>query len=263
MVFRSALFNILFYLSLVVLLIIAIPTFLLPRGGILWFAHLWARTSSILLHLIVGAKLELRGIENIPDGGFIVAGKHQSLWETFALFHAFKDPVFVFKRQLGYIPFFGWYMLKLGMIAIDRNRGKNALAQIAEAAGPMIAAGRQIMIFPEGTRKAVGAPPDYKYGVVHLYKNLNCPVVPVSHISGLYWPRRGFMRNRGTLVLEVLPPIMPGLTDTDFARQLKADIEDASNRLLVEAVERDNPPLSDLARARLASLKQPAEAPVS
>jgi len=260
MVIRSALFNILFYLSLILLLICAIPCFLLPRGAILWFARLWARISSALLRFVVGTRIEIRGGENIPEGGFIVAGKHQSLWETFALFLVFRDPVFVFKRQLGQIPFFGWYMLKLGMIAIDRKRGKSALNQISDAAGPLIAEGRQLMIFPEGTRKAVGAPPDYKYGVVHLYNKLDCPVVPVSHISGLYWPRRGFMRNPGTLVLQILPPIEPGLDPKVFAERLQTVIEDTSNALLVEAVARDHPPLTDLARARLDSLNGTASA---
>lgn len=162
----------------------------------------------------------------------MVAAKHQSAWETFALMTVLDDPVFILKRELTWIPFFGWLLIKARMISIDRKAGRGALVAMGERAAAEVARGRQLIIFPEGTRRSIGAPPDYKYGVSHLYRQLDVPCVPVALNAGLFWPRRSFMRRPGTIVVEFLEPIAAGRDQDEFLRELEVSIETASNRLL-------------------------------
>jgi 1-acyl-sn-glycerol-3-phosphate acyltransferase len=232
---RSILFNILFYLNLVVLLIAAIPTLLLPPRAIIEMAKLWGRTSLWLLRVICGTKVEFRGLERIPPGPLIVAAKHQSTWETFALLSLFKHPVFIIKRELTWIPLFGWFTLKGKMIAVDRGSGSQALSAMTVRARATIRSGRQLFIFPEGTRRAAGAEPRYKFGVAHLYDVIGVPCMPVALNSGLFWRRRSFLRLPGTIVVEFLEPIAPGLDKQAFFTRLQGEIEAATTRLVAEA----------------------------
>lgn len=232
-ILRSAVFNVLFYLNLFVHFIIAIPTLVLPRIAIIRLTQWWARTNNWLLR-IAGIKIEYRGLEKIPPGAVLVASKHQSIWETFALLPLFDDPAFILKRELQFIPFFGWYAWKAGMIPVDRGRGAKALAGMTERACAALLGGRQIVIFPEGTRRAPGAEPSYKFGSAHLYGETGVTCVPVALNSGLFWPRRSFRRYPGTIVAEILDPIPPGLSKTDFAARLQQDIEAATARLIAE-----------------------------
>ena len=163
------------------------------------------------MRVVCGIKVEYRGLEKIPPGALLVASKHQSLWETFALLPLFSDPAFILKRELQWIPFFGWYAWKAGMIPVDRGRRAQALADMTERARASSARGRQIVIFPEGTRRAPGAEPSYKFGIVHLYGETGIACLPIALNSGLFWPRRSFLRYPGTIVAEVLDPIAPGL----------------------------------------------------
>ncbi len=231
---RSILFNLLFYLNLAILLIAAIPTMVMPRGAILWVAKLWGRTSLWLLHAVCGIGVEWRGLEKIPHGGVLVAAKHQSMWETFALLTLFPDPTYVIKRELAWIPFFGWYTRRGGMIPVDRGAGKSALAGMMEPARAALAEGRQIIVFPEGTRRAAGAEPKYKFGIAHLYAEAGVPCVPIALNSGLFWPRRRFLRFPGTITVEVLDPIPPGLERSAFFTKLQEEIETATARLIAE-----------------------------
>ncbi|MGH6770024.1 MAG: lysophospholipid acyltransferase family protein [Xanthobacteraceae bacterium] len=233
-IFRSIVFNILFYLNLIVQLIGAIPTLVMPRVAILKVATFWGRTNLWLLRVVCGIKIECRGIEKIPHGPLLVASKHQSLWETFALLWAFSDPAYILKRELLWIPFFGWYAWKARMISVDRGKRSQALAAMTEHARVALAQGRQIVIFPEGTRRAPGAEPSYKFGIAHLYGETGASCLPVALNSGLFWPRRSFLRYPGTIVVEFLDPIAPGLDKVPFAARLQSDIEDATARLLAE-----------------------------
>ncbi len=233
-ILRSVLFNLLFYLNLLVLLTAAIPTLLLPRGGILWFVRVWARSNHWLLRNICGIRFELRGLEHIPAGPLLVASKHQSAWETFALFPLFADPAFILKRELMWVPLFGWFACKAQMIPVDRGARSQALAAIAARARIELAKHRQIVIFPEGTRRPPGAPPNYKYGIVHLYSETGVACLPVALNSGLFWPRRSIRRYPGTIVAEFLEPIAPGLDKKVFADQLQQAIEAATARLVAE-----------------------------
>jgi 1-acyl-sn-glycerol-3-phosphate acyltransferase len=190
LVFRSVLFNVLFYLNLLVQLVAALPTLVMPRWGILAVARFWARTNLWLLRVVCGIKVEFRGLAKIPPGPLLVAAKHQSLWETFALLLILPDPAYIMKRELMWIPFFGWYAWKAGMIPVDRSKGSQALADMNACARAELARNRQIIIFPEGTRRPPGAEPRYKYGVVHLYRETGVTCLPIALNSGLFWPRR-------------------------------------------------------------------------
>jgi len=231
---RSIIFNVLFYLNLIVQMLVAIPTLAMPRGAIVSVVKFWARSSVWLLRITCGIKTEFRGLDKIPPGALLVASKHQSLWETFALVPLFADPAFILKRELMWIPFFGWYSWKAGMIPVNRGKRSQALAELGVSARAELARSRQIVIFPEGTRRAPGAEPSYKYGVTHLYADTGAVCLPIALNSGLFWPRRSFRRYPGTIVVEVLDPIPPGLDKTDFAARLEQAIETATARLLAE-----------------------------
>jgi 1-acyl-sn-glycerol-3-phosphate acyltransferase len=232
---RSILFNILFFVNVAVRLIVALPTMVLPYPALHFFIRSWARSNLWLLRLVCGTKVEWRGIDKIPNGACIVACKHQSAWDTFALYAVFEDPAIVLKRELMWLPLFGWYMWKAGLIPIDRSAGMAALARMTNRAREVLAAGRQVLVFPEGTRRLPGAPPDYKPGIVYLYGKVGVPCVPVALNSGLYWPRRSLLRRPGTIVAEILDPIPPGLDKDAFFTRLQSSIEEASTRLLREA----------------------------
>lgn len=236
---RSLLFNLLFYATMVVLMILGLPTILGGRRAVLALARLWGAISVWLLATICGLRLEYRGVDNIPAGGVIVAVKHQSFLETFALLKYAPDFAIILKRQLTYIPLFGLYLIVSKQIAIDRGRGRRSLLQIVAAAKLVLAAGRQIFIYPEGTRRLPGAPPQYKSGVAALYAGTRAACLPVAVNTGLYWRRRSFLRRPGVAVIEYLPPMPPGLARIEFATRLQKTIESACDRLNAEAIARD------------------------
>jgi len=233
-VVRSIVFNVLFYLNTALWLVIALPTFFLPYRAILEVAKAWGRTNLVLLR-VAGIDYEVRGRDKIPSGPLIVAAKHQSAWETFALLPLFDNPVFIVKRELQWIPIFGWLMIKGRMVPVDRGARSQALAAMTERARVELARGRQLVIFPEGTRRPAGAEPRYKYGVAHLYAEEGVPCVPIALNSGLFWPRRSIRRVPGTVLVEVLDPIQPGLDKDVFFKQLQHEIESATARLIAEA----------------------------
>ena len=230
---RSVAYNALFYLNLILHILIAIPTFLLPRRAFMTIAKSWGRTSNALL-AVAGISVELRGREKIPPGALLVASKHQSFWEAFTLLTLFDDPAFIVKRELMWIPFFGWLLWKADQVPVDRRAKGGAMAGMLESARKELARGRQIVIFPEGTRTAPGAPPAYKSGLATLYAATGAPCLPVALNSGVFWPRRKFLRYPGTIVLEVLDPIPPGLDRQAFSARVEAAIETATARLIAE-----------------------------
>jgi 1-acyl-sn-glycerol-3-phosphate acyltransferase len=234
LILRSLLFNVAFYANLILWLIILIPGFLMPRRVFMEMVKLWGRTSLWLLRVLAGTKVIITGQEKIPPGGALVAAKHQSFLETFTLVTILDDPTYILKRELMWIPLFGWYLAKARCVPVDRKAGSLALVQMTQRAKEEAQHGRQIIIFPEGTRRPPGALPAYKYGVAHLYQNLGFPCIPVAMNSGLYWPRRRFIRRPGTVRIEVLDPIQPGLPREEFFQRVQVEIETASNRLYEE-----------------------------
>jgi 1-acyl-sn-glycerol-3-phosphate acyltransferase len=231
---RSLIFNALFYANLAVHGMLALPTLLLPPRFALAFVRSFAVTSLWLLRVICGISAEWRGLEKIPHGACIIACKHQSTWETLSLYAVIHDPAYILKRELMWLPFYGWYAWKTGLIPVDRSAGMAALSRMTRAAQRELKRGRQIVIFPEGTRQAPGAPPDYKPGAVFLYSRADVPCVPVALNSGLYWPRRSTHKVPGTIIVEVLEPIPPGLDRKAFAAKLESVLEATTARLVDE-----------------------------
>ena len=253
---RSFAFNVAFYVNIIVLMIIGLPLILFGRHGVFFMARLWCASSLWLLDKLCGLKVEFRGVENVPRGGYILASKHQSFLETFALLRHAHDFAIIFKRQLAWIPLFGLYLIGGRQIAVDRSHGRAALTQIIAKARAVLGEGRQIMIYPEGTRRPPGAPPRYKYGVAVIYAENGAPCVPVAVNTGLYWGRRDPIRRPGVAVIEYLPAIQPGLDRDVFANRLEAAIEAACARLNAEALAAD-PGLAPVLAGGQATVDEP------
>lgn len=235
---RSLVFNVLFYLTLIVIMVFGLPAILFGRRGVLGLARAWSYSSNWLLRTICGLDAEYRGVENIPSGGIIFAAKHQSTWETFSLLRFADDFSFILKRELTFIPLFGWYLLRANQIAINRTGG-SALQEATTKSREVLRQGRQIFIFPEGTRRPAGAPPAYKFGVAKIYEETQAACVPVALNSGLFWSRKSFLKRPGTILVEFLEPIQPGLTRAEFFTLLSERLEAATNRLIDESIRRD------------------------
>ncbi|MGI9408020.1 MAG: lysophospholipid acyltransferase family protein [Hyphomicrobiaceae bacterium] len=233
---RSTLFNILFYISTAVILVVGSPLLFGPRSWAMAGLKFHALVSIWLLRWVAGIYLEVRGSRNIPQGAALVASKHQSSWETFGLIPLMPDPAMIMKAELMKIPFYGWFSKKFGMIPIERGRAAVALRNMLTASQERLAGNRQVVIFPEGRRRAPGAAPDYRAGVVKLYEGCDVPCVPVALNTGLFWPRRSFRRFPGTIVVEFLKPIQPGLDRSEFRQTLEVAIEGATGRLIAEAL---------------------------
>ncbi len=228
---RSLLFNCVFFVSGTLVLTLALPALAMPRKltirvGTAWFTFvLWAARA------ICGISHEVRGRENLPAEPCVVAAKHQSAWDTLAFHTVLDDASYVIKEELTRIPVYGWLLTKAAMVPVDRAAGAKALRTMVRTARARLAGGRSVVIFPEGTRTAPGERRRYQPGVAALYAQLAVPVVPVALNSGLFWPRRAFVKRPGHIVVEILPPIPPGLPRPDFMRRLEAAIEEASARL--------------------------------
>ncbi len=231
---RSVLFNIVFYVNLMLFLVLGSGFYFTPRKWSIRALQAWARSSLFWLRVIARVQMEVRGLENIPQGACIVAGKHQSFWETFAILPLLDDPAMVLKKELSYIPFFGWFIHKFRMIPVERSAGTQALRSMIEAARQAITQGRQVVIMPEGTRRAPDDPPDYKPGAAALYGKLEVACVPFALNSGLFWPRRRFLRQPGTVIISFLKPIPPGLSRKAFQSRLEEMVETETAKLVAE-----------------------------
>ncbi|MFC4725554.1 lysophospholipid acyltransferase family protein [Glycocaulis abyssi] len=231
-VIGSAIFTVWMYGLMAVMGLVCSPLLLGPRS--------WARGCFAVyrwlvfggLRVLCGIRFEVRGAEHIPSGPALIASKHQSMFETLAFWHILPDPAIILKKELKYLPFFGWYAMKLKNVAVDRSAGASALKAMLRAARERAHEGRQIVIFPQGTRVQPGAPESYKPGVAGLYGAMEVPCVPVALNSGLYWPPSGFVRRPGTIIIEFLPPIPAGLPRARFMEELETRIETASAALL-------------------------------
>lgn len=234
---RSLLFAAVFYITTALFLVLGSWLFVAPRSWAMEGLRLHGLTCCWLLEKIVGTRLEVRGAEHLPKGACLVVSKHQSAWDTFGLIPLFRDPAVVLKDELKWIPFYGWFCVKFEHILVQRGKAAAALKAMIRDARARAAQGREIVIFPEGTRRAPGAPPDYKPGYVALYEGLGLTCVPLALNSGLFWPRRSLMRYPGTIVVEFLEPLPPGLPRAEFRETVEARIEAASARLIAEAKE--------------------------
>jgi 1-acyl-sn-glycerol-3-phosphate acyltransferase len=231
-VLRSALYSAFFWLWSTLCALGMLPTLIGPRRWVIGWLRLWSGGVSGGLTLICGVRVEVRGREHVPTGPAIVAAKHQCMFDTFAPFGILPDCCAVLKKELAALPFFGWYARRGGMIVVDREAHAQALRDLLRNARDRMREPRQLLIFPEGTRTAPGAPPDYKPGVAALYRDLKLPCVPMATNSGAHWPAHGFLRRPGLIVFEFLPPIEPGLKREEFMSLLQARIETATNAML-------------------------------
>jgi 1-acyl-sn-glycerol-3-phosphate acyltransferase len=228
---RSALFVALFYVWSVSVALLATPLLLGPVAGVLGMFRFWSAGVVALLR-VCGVRVEVRGRQHIPTGAALVAPKHQCMLDVFAQFAWLPDSCFVTKKELMWIPFFGWYAQKARMIVVDRAGHATALRKMVAEAKVRFADGRQLVIFPEGHRGEPGVAGDYKPGIAALYRELDVPVHPVATNAGVHWPAHGFKRKPGTIVYEYLEPIPPGLKRAEFMRILEDRIETASTALL-------------------------------
>jgi 1-acyl-sn-glycerol-3-phosphate acyltransferase len=236
--FRSVLFNIfmfLYHLALVAGLLVLLP---FPRPWAQTAVRLWAMGLRFSMNLIVGLDLEVRGLENLPPGGAIIASKHQSAWDTFMFYLLLDDPNYIMKKELMDIPVWGWCAKKCGAISVDRSGGAGALKQLIRDTEDRLNRGRQVILFPEGTRTEPGARQPYNPGVAAIYAHGLGPVVPVALNSGLFWGRRSFMKRPGVITVEFLAPIPEGLERRRFMEELENRIEGASDNLAAEAKSR-------------------------
>lgn len=232
---RSAIFNIVFFAWTTVVVVVAIPVLAMSERAMVAYARGWSRSVLLLLRVICGLRYRVVGREKVPKGGFIIACKHQSAWDTIAFFCIVDSPVYILKRELLMVPLFGWCLLKSGMIAIDRKGGASTMRKTIAKAAKKLAEGRQIVIFPQGTRVAPGLKAPYQPGAVGLYTHLNTILVPAALDSGRFWARRSFLKKPGTITLEFLEPIPPGLPRAQAHKLIEERIEAAADRLLADA----------------------------
>jgi 1-acyl-sn-glycerol-3-phosphate acyltransferase len=236
---RSLVFSILFYGFFAVSAVAAAAISLVAPKSLVPFTRFWSRTWLALYRTICGVSYEVRGRENVPQGGCLLAVKHQSVWDTCALFAIFERPVYVLKSELMFIPFFGWALARLGCIPVKRGTGKSALDTMIRGTRIALAQNKQVVIFPEGTRTMVGQAANYKSGIGHLYTALEVACIPVALNSGTLWPRRTFLRPPGIIRVEVLSAIPPGLDRKEMFDLLVGRIEEASARLC--GIEKSSP----------------------
>jgi len=229
---RSLIFNLILFGVTALMCVVMLPTLILPRRVFLMVVRAWLWMILIAERAVAGIRYKTVGRAHIPKGACIIAAKHQSAWETFKLHLLFGDPAIVLKKELLNIPIWGWYLRKSGVIPVDRAGRGRALNAMMSAAHKAADAGRKLVIFPQGTRIKVGEIKPYKSGVAALYKELDLPVVPMALNSGLFWPKRSFLKKPGTITIEFLPPIPPGLARAELMERLTSDLEGATNRLI-------------------------------
>ncbi|NVJ93746.1 MAG: 1-acyl-sn-glycerol-3-phosphate acyltransferase [Methylocystaceae bacterium] len=237
---RSLIFNIYLFggtgvIALILLILLPFSSQEMRKGSQFWTRYvMWG------MRHITGINYELRGLENLPANGAIIACKHQSAWDTAIFVMLNISTAYILKKELLKIPFYGWYVKRAGHIAVDRNAGASALKNMVKDVKEALARGRNVVIFPEGTRSNPGEPGNYQPGVAAIYTQTKQAVIPVALNSGLYWGRRSFLKNKGTIILEIMPPIEPGLKRKEFMDRLEKTIEDRSRELEKEGRERDS-----------------------
>lgn len=235
MMFRSILFVVWMYGLMALLGILFLPALILPKSVTFWAISLYARGLIFGLRVICGIEVEIRGRQHMPRGTVLYAGKHNCMLDVFIPFLVMPAPAIILKQELLWYPFLGWYALKTAMIPIDRAGNTRTLKKMVAAAKVRAEDGRQIVIFPEGTRTEPGAPPAYHAaGISGLAKAIEAPIVPVATNAGLCWPGRGLKRSKGRIVYEILPPIPAGLPRKELMVRLQADLESASDALVAE-----------------------------
>ena len=233
---RSLAFNLAFFAWAFISAILFAPFFIASPKIAQKVGKWWAKPCLFFARVFCGIKYEVRGRENIQNFPVIYASKHQSAWDTIIFFATIQPNLaYVLKKELLKLPFWGWYLWRMKMIAIDRKSGASSIKQLVRDGKTALAEGRPIVIFPEGTRTLPNTKPEYHAGVTAMYSALGVPVVPVALNSGVYWGKNAFFKKSGTIIIEFLPSIPANLPKKEFAERLERDIESASNKLLLES----------------------------
>lgn len=236
---RSLIFNIICYGTILFGSIGASVIGLFNRNLTIGWWNCWLNPfSRWCLKKICGMDIEVRGEQYIRQEGVIYASKHQSAMETYYLTTIVKKGVFILKRELHFIPFFGWASHLYGMIPVNRSAGSAAMKKMLTETKKRVKAGRPVMIFPEGTRTKPETTTQYKPGVAFLYQNLNLPVIPVALTTGLFWQKKSFLRYPGKVIIEFMEPIQPGMEKREFMDTLKKKIEDKCEELNQETFQK-------------------------
>ena len=231
-VLRSALFNLAFFALTALMSVLALPLLAAPRAWAVCVVRLWAGIVVVMLRIICGVRVEVDGLDRIPPGAAVLAAKHQSTFDTIIWLKLLPDAAYVLKKELLSLPLYGWFCRKVGMIPVDRSGGGAALRSMLRAAQAALEAGRQVVIFPEGTRTAPGERVPYQPGVVAIAGASTAPVLPIATDSGRIWGRRAFQKRPGRIRITVLPPLPPGLPRAQLIPALENAIETESERLL-------------------------------
>jgi 1-acyl-sn-glycerol-3-phosphate acyltransferase len=237
---RQILFNIVFYVFTAVCCILYVPFALMPRKIYVVVLRRYFLNVHLIEKYILGLDYELRGVEHLPPVGtsYIAAIKHYSEYETMKLYPIFNDPAIILKKELTYIPFWGWLLMRADMIAIQRGTGEKAMKAITDGAVRIMKNRRPITIFPQGTRVPITATPSeypYKRGVIRMYEATGLPIIPVATNSGYFWPKNAFLKRPGKVIFQILPPIPPGQSTQAVMKELEASIEKTSSLLVEEA----------------------------
>jgi 1-acyl-sn-glycerol-3-phosphate acyltransferase len=237
---RSLLFSIAFYVGTFIVCLLYIPLLIVPRKISRPIYLIWPHYALFCCRWLAGIRYHIEFAEgaSLPEGPAIYASKHQSAWETIAFHKIIPDPVYVLKKELTRIPLFGWYLIQLDQIAVDRSAGASALRDMIHQGRKVVSEGHSIVIYPQGTRTCPGDKVPYQPGVFALYKSLEIPVVPISLDSGSFWPKEGIMKYPGCITVRILPPIPPGLDRKEFISRLENMIERECRLLQPEPVDK-------------------------
>lgn len=242
-ILRSTVFNLIFYGLNACACILCIPFLFMPRRAVMRLVKTYVTCISILERLILNLRYEVIGQGHLPtEGSYIVAAKHQSPYETLKLHLLFDDPAIILKQELLSIPIWGKFLARINPIAINRKSGKEAVKQVVEGAQRVKAEGRPIVIFPQGTRVYPWETTDekpYKSGLVRMYEATDLPIVPLALNTGMFWPRRGWLKATGTVTFEFLPQIKPGLSADKVGADVQKHLEDRSIALQEKALSND------------------------
>ena len=223
---RSLIFNIFLYVGLILIFILAIPTLILPSKFTIFFGRVSAKYLVFILKIILNTKVIFHGVENLKKAdNFFVASAHQSMFETFALQIPLDGPIFILKKELLNIPLFGWYLRKIGSIAIVRDTTTRENLNFFDKVRERIETSkRPLLIFPQGTRVKLDEQPPFKKGVGRIYKALNLPCIPVALNTGKVWPKNSFLKYPGDIHISFLEPIMSGKNNEEFVKDIENKI---------------------------------------
>ena len=232
MILRSIIFYIFLSVWTIFMGIICLPFLFISMIYIHKPINLWILGIFKLLETTCNITHEVKGMENIPEYSILVASKHQSAFETFALFFYINKSIFIHKKQLFFIPIFGQYLKKTNMISINRSEGTASMRKMLKEAKLKMSAGYSIIIFPEGTRKIPGDKPDYKTGFIGIYNETESEILPVAVNSGRYWPKHIFIKNSGKIIIKILKPIPAKLKKDEILEKIESVIEEETNKII-------------------------------